>query len=45
MKEKECKITCDGKVVAVIDCTKEGCNIKPTEAGKKLFKDHCKDCC
>lgn len=46
MKNKECKITCDGKEMATILCSKDGCNIRPTEEGKKMFKDCCgKDCC
>lgn len=34
---KECKITCDGKEMAVINCTEDGINIKCT--------DECKDLC
>jgi hypothetical protein len=45
MKNKECKITCDGKEVATVECTGDGCNFKVTEEGKKLLKDHCKHCC
>ena len=46
MKNKECKITCDKKDVAIIDCTGNGFNVKLTEDGKKMFHDCCgKDCC
>jgi hypothetical protein len=45
MKNKECKITCDGKDVATILCSKDGCSIRPTEEGKKLFSEHCKEGC
>jgi len=46
MKNKECKIVCDGKEVATLLCSKDGCNIKPTAEGKKLLSEcDCPDCC
>ncbi len=44
MKNKECKITCEGKEVGTISCTKDGINIQCTEYGKTLFKEF-KGCC
>ncbi len=49
MKCKECKIVCNGKEIATIDCTKEGINIKCTEEGKKICSEFLgkdgKGCC
>jgi hypothetical protein len=45
MENKECKITCDGKEVATINCGDDGFNVKCTEEGKEMFKDCCKECC
>lgn len=33
---KECKIVCDGKEVAVIECTEDGIHLKCTDEGKNL---------
>jgi len=45
MKCKDCKIVCEGKEIAVINCEKEGINVRFTEEGKKLCGEFCKDCC
>lgn len=46
MKNKEYKISCDGKDVAKILCSKDGCNFKLSDEGKKLLHECCdKDCC
>ncbi len=45
METKECKIVCDGKEVATIDCTEDGFSVKCTDEGKELCKDMCKGCC
>lgn len=45
MKCKECKIICEGKEVAIIDCTKDGFNIKCTQEGKKMCEEFGKECC
>lgn len=49
MKNKECKITCDGKEIANLDCSKGGLSVKYTEDGKKFMKDNCncdlENCC
>jgi hypothetical protein len=42
---KECKIVCDGKEVAVINCSEDGFTIKCTEEGKKLCSGMAKGCC
>lgn len=44
MKNKECKITCEGKDVATILCSDDGCNVKLTKEGRKLA-DECKKGC
>jgi hypothetical protein len=44
-----CKIICNDKEVANIECSKDGLNIKCTEEGKELCKNMCgedsKECC
>jgi len=44
MQNKECKITCDGKEVGTFSCTENGFNMKLTEEGKEMCKEH-KGCC
>ena len=45
MKCKECKIVCDGKEMAKIDCTKEGIVIKCSDDCKNLGKEFFGGCC
>ena len=45
MECKECKIVCDGKEVATINCSEEGFSLKCTEEGKKLRKEFKCGCC
>ncbi len=45
MECKECKIVCEGKEIATIDCGEDGFNIKFTEEGKAMCKDMHKGCC
>lgn len=46
MKNKDCKIVCNGKEIATILCSEDGFNIRTTAEGKKLFSEcDCKDCC
>lgn len=45
MKQKNCKIVCDGVEIASIDCRKDGFSIKCTDEGKEMCKDICKGCC
>ncbi|MCK5698678.1 MAG: hypothetical protein KAH93_02440 [Candidatus Aenigmarchaeota archaeon] len=45
MIPKECKITCDGKEVATIECKEDGINIRCTKEGKNLCKEFDKGCC
>jgi len=44
MKCKECKVVCDGKEVATINCSRDGFSIKCTEEGKSMCKE-LKGCC
>lgn len=45
-KNKECKIVCDEKVIAVVKCGEDGFNLQATEDGKKMCKDmDCKKMC
>lgn len=43
----ECKIVCDGKEIASINCSEEGAFIKCTEEGAKMRKEFFegKKCC
>ena len=45
MLGKECNIVCDDVIVGTIKCTENGLEIKYTEEGKKMHKEHCKGCC
>ena len=40
----ECKITCDGKECATINCKDDGFEVKCTEEGKNMCKQF-KGCC
>lgn len=44
MKDKEFKITSEGKEIATIECSEGGFSVKCTEEGKKLCKGF-KGCC
>ncbi len=45
MECKECKVVCDGKEIATIDCTENGFSVKYTDEGKNMCKEFCKGCC
>jgi hypothetical protein len=45
MECKECKVVCDGREVAVINCSEDGFSLKCTEEGKKLCKELKCGCC
>jgi len=48
MECNECKIVCNGKDVAVINCSEDGFNINCTDEGKNLCKQFFsegKGCC
>jgi hypothetical protein len=45
MEDKDCKVVCNGKEVAVIKCDENGFSIKCTDEGKELCKGMCKGCC
>jgi hypothetical protein len=45
MKNKDCKIVCDGKEIATINCAEGEFSLKYTAEGKKLCKELCPGCC
>ncbi|MFH1722542.1 MAG: hypothetical protein ABH950_08075 [Candidatus Altiarchaeota archaeon] len=45
MECKECKIVCNGKDIATIDCNKDGITIKCTKEGKDICGEMTKGCC
>jgi hypothetical protein len=45
MKDKDCKIVCDGVEIATIKSKEGEFGITWTEEGKKRCKDLCKGCC
>ena len=49
MECKECKIVCNEKEIATINCTEDGINVKCTEDGKNFCKEfigkESKGCC
>ena len=45
MECRECKVTCDGKEVATINCTEDGFTVKCTEEGKSMCKGMKGGCC
>ena len=45
MKCKECRVVCDGKEMATIDCREDGLQIKWSEDCRNLCKGVFKGCC
>jgi hypothetical protein len=45
MECKECKITCDGKELATMDCKQDGIQIKWDKDCKDTCKGFFKGCC
>ena len=42
---RECKIVCNGKEVAAINCSDGEISIKCTEEGKRMCSELAKGCC
>ncbi|MFH2020675.1 MAG: hypothetical protein ABIJ34_04625 [archaeon] len=45
MKDKDCKVMCDGEEVATISCKEGEFSIKCTDKGKHMCKEFSKGCC
>lgn len=45
MECKECKVVCDGKELATVDCSKDGIRIRWSDGCKDACKGAIKGCC